>query len=68
MSNTWIGEGPTHCDICDKPLQCVFVDGKTVAKSWAIMCPYCHDLYGVGLGDGLGQMYVKLDDGSWVSE
>jgi uncharacterized Zn-finger protein len=68
MNNIWIGDEPTHCDICEKPLGRLFIDGKTIANNWAIMCPFCHDMYGVRLGIGLGQLYIKLDDGSWVEQ
>jgi hypothetical protein len=33
-----------------------------------MMCPCCHDQYGVSFGVGLGQEYRKHDDGSWATE
>lgn len=32
------------------------VDGRTVFGTWANMCQYCFDTYGIGLGTGLGQL------------
>lgn len=61
MNDMWIGEVPTHCDICDKPIEDTFLYGKTAAKRLSVMCQLCHDLYGVGLC----QKYVEQDDGEW---
>ncbi len=33
-------------------------DGKTIYGSWANMCPEHFDLYGLGLGTGVGQRLV----------
>ena len=49
----------TKCDICKLPIETKFVDGKTTSGPWAIMCPVCFTLHGVGLGTGLGQRYEK---------
>ena len=49
----------------EKSLVNVFIDGKTINGPWAIMCPICHELYGVSIGIGLGQEYIKQDDGHW---
>ncbi|UOF78552.1 hypothetical protein [Caudoviricetes sp.] len=37
----------------------VWVDGKTVQGPWAIMCKACWVEQGLGLGTGIGQMYVQ---------
>lgn len=58
----WIGEPPTHCDICKKPLVGCFVDGKMVAGPWANMCQPCFNQFGVGLGAGKGQKYWLEDE------
>ena len=51
----WNGSSPM-CDICGEA-QNWFVDGKTKAGPWAIMCPLHFDMYGIGLGLGKGQKY-----------
>jgi hypothetical protein len=54
----WMGAKPDSCDLCGHVLKSgQFIDGKTVHGPWAIMCPTCHLMYGVGLGTGLGQRY-----------
>ena len=47
------------CDCCSTKLadQPYFVDGRTVHGPWALLCPHCHVLHGVGLGLGKGQKY-----------
>jgi len=53
----------THCDICFTDITpgnvAYFVDGKMKEGqgAWALMCPNCFKLHGVGLGLGLGQKY-----------
>jgi hypothetical protein len=56
---------PTKCDICHKAIESEFVDGKTTLGPWANMCTTCFKAYGVGTGTGLGQIYVKEDDGQF---
>lgn len=58
-SVTWIGDAPTKCDICKKPITTVFVDGRTSRGPWACMCVACHATHGTGLGTGQGQQYEK---------
>lgn len=61
----WIGGGRLECDIClnfhykttDLTKEEFFVDGKTQMGPWALMCPRCFKLYGVGIGTGKGQKY-----------
>jgi len=56
----WLSEHE-RCDICDGRLLPhiveFFVDGKTTAGPWALMCPGCFEKHGVGIGPSLGQKY-----------
>jgi hypothetical protein len=61
----WCGEGPKVCQICDRPIAEVFVDGRTQWDCWAFMCRDCHETHGEGLGTGKGQLYGKQSDGRW---
>ena len=47
------------CDLCNSTGLFVLIDGKTRMGPWANMCQLCHDLYGVGLGTGYGQLYIR---------
>jgi len=58
MSKAWIGKPPKECQLCLSPLKTTFIDGKTLDGAWAIMCPHCFKVYGVGLGVGKGQEYL----------
>lgn len=61
----WMGEDRIECVVClnfhykttDLTKEEYFVDGKTQMGPWALMCPRCFKLYGVGLGTGRGQKY-----------
>lgn len=53
----WTGTVPDKCNFCGDKLTTTFTDGQTVYGSWAIMCPNCHNRYGVGVGLGKGQTY-----------
>lgn len=57
MATTWMGARPDRCQICHAPIKRFFIDGKTTAGPWAIMCVLCHIVAGVGLGTGKGQKY-----------
>jgi hypothetical protein len=59
MDKKWAGLPPGLCDICGEPILDVFIDGKTVQGAWAIMCVPCHGRFGLGLGTGKGQKYLK---------
>jgi len=49
------------------PIADEIIDGKTAMGPWALMTPKSFRLHGVGkLGLGLGQRYVKQDDGKWL--
>lgn len=69
MSNPkkWLSPPPTKCDLCGDPLVSnMFIDGRIDGcRSWAIMCPLCHQESGVGLGTGLGQAYA-LRNGEYI--
>ena len=57
----WMGEAPEECQLCNAKIEHVFVDGKIeFSGAWAIMCPACALLNGVGLGEGKGQFYGRL--------
>jgi hypothetical protein len=53
----WLSAIPTQCDICKRPLEKEFVDGRLLVGIWAILCPQCHETCGVGLGTGRGQKF-----------
>ena len=57
----WINPAPERCDLCATPINCVFIDGKTRQRVWAILCEACHATHGVGLGTGQGQKYLLRD-------
>lgn len=51
---------PTDCDLCGEALRTrVFVDGETTNGSWANMCFACYLREGVGIGWGIGQVYIS---------
>ena len=65
----WCSSIPECCNICSTPVTDRFIDGRIRTHgSWAIMCTTCHAQYGVGLGLGCGQLYVKDTDGTFVKE
>jgi len=53
------------CQLCGKTLENIVIDGKTVHGPWGYMCPACHNKFGVGLGTGKGQRYVR-HPGGWL--
>lgn len=57
----WLSAVPKGCDLCGKPFGEFFIDGKTTAGPWALMCEKCHQNHGYGLGIGLGQKYRTRD-------
>ena len=57
MAKKWMGSKPERCDLCNKPLKQQFVDGRTWAGQWGLLCIGCHHREGVGLGLGKGQRY-----------
>ena len=68
IGDKWVGTAPTRCDICERKLNLVFVDGRTIYGQWAIMCPNCRVLRGPDkLGTGLGQKFERpAGGGDWV--
>jgi hypothetical protein len=68
---TWQGNPPENCQLCQTKIDNAFVDGKVVVgghSGWVIMCPICALTNGVGLGLGKGQLYIKTAtlDGKFV--
>jgi len=68
IQKKWQGTWPAKCDICglDLSKDPWFVDGRVVGSSWALMCIFCFETSGYGLGTGLGQKYdsktlIKLE-------
>ena len=59
MAKYWMGEPPEKCDGCEEPLKNEFYDAKTRMGPWGCFCPDCFDVYGLSLGMGFGQHYVK---------
>jgi hypothetical protein len=66
MKLKWYGEPSKRCQVCGTDLRKknIFVDGRLLGGPWAILCRGCHEAYGVGLGTGKGQMYVREADGT----
>jgi len=66
--------GPVRCDFCGNTEPDAFVDGQTKMGPWAIMCltsqvPHtanCFEHNGKGVNPGVGQKYVKQDDGRYM--
>lgn len=56
MTIKWYGPAE-KCSICDRPFEKHFIDGKTRIGYWALMCRQCHRDFGIGLGQGRGQLY-----------
>lgn len=54
--------GTTKCDLCKKECDPYLYDGATVLGPWAVMCEECFNKYGVGLGTGKGQEYLKNNE------
>lgn len=50
-----------QCDLCSMRFHKgdKIIDGKTKMGSWATMCINCLLTYGVGLGTGKGQKFIK---------
>lgn len=65
MRKYWIGT-VNETDDFGRIISDTFIDGEIRHGSWAIMTPASFHLYGIGLGQGLGQKYVKQDDGRFM--
>lgn len=61
----WLSAVPENDDF-GKPITSTFIDGRTIYGPWALMAPESHTTYGVGMGLGKGQMFMKKTDGRWV--
>ena len=59
------GNPPEVCDLCQKPIANVFIDGKVRGHGWANMCKACYTQYGVPLGTGGGQEWWRDPDGNF---
>lgn len=60
IGSKWAGKPIKDCDICKRPIQHTFVDGRTSNGQWGIMCPTCRISEGrIELGVGLGQKYER---------
>jgi hypothetical protein len=69
LSKRWVGSAVNTCDLCGKTLEDAFIDGKMDYGTWAKMCPACHRRWGMGLGDGKGQKYVRISlMNEWMQE
>ena len=66
---------PRHCDLCGLDLDTygIFIDGiaRPAAAAanpnrgtWANMCPGCYSEHGMGLGIGVGQTYIRDEQGA----
>jgi hypothetical protein len=55
----WMSDPPDKCQMCEKPIGDIFIDGRTSLGPWANMCQSCHRRKGVGLGTGKGQKYQR---------
>lgn len=61
IGSKWSGKPIKDCDLCKRPIQRTFVDGRTAGGQWAIMCPTCRIEQGcMTLGVGLGQKYERI--------
>jgi hypothetical protein len=65
------GTPPKKCQLCNDPIANIFVDGLVRVggnrQIWADTCQSCHQLYGVGLGAGVGQEWWRdPDTGNFV--
>lgn len=57
----WCGEHT--CNICNKECDTHLYDARIKGHSaWATMCKECFEMYGVGLGVGNGQEYIKDEE------
>lgn len=57
---------PIQCDVCHSQINNVFYDAMTAYGPWANLCTNCFNTIGIGLGTGLGQMYRKQKDGTYL--
>jgi len=57
-SSKWLGP-LGNCELCERSLEdfTKFYNAKTYHDLWAIMCPDCYALCGIGIGIGKGQEF-----------
>jgi hypothetical protein len=70
MPHTWVVVPEIrNCDMChqDPPVP-AYADGKTTFGPWANMCKPCFEIYGVGLGLGMGQELLLEPPGTTEDE
>jgi len=48
-----------RCDVCNSETPLEYFDAATRGGPWANMCRVCFSNYGIGLGTGRGQHYVR---------
>ena len=67
--NCYFVEPPIECDLC----KCAFneekylIDGRLKGvRAWAFMCADCFAEQGSGIGWGVGQLYRRERDSSWL--
>lgn len=61
----WMGADPVKCDMCEAPLESVFIDGMITTGPCGMLCASCHADWGCGLGAGRGQRYERRGD-KWI--
>lgn len=57
---------PKKCNICKDEIGNEMFDAKTIMGPWANMCGACFVMYGIKLGTGFGQKYVKDNKGDFI--
>lgn len=66
IGSKWAGKPVEKCDLCERTLMQVFVDGRMSNGQWGIMCPDCRVNQGrITLGTGLGQKYERTQATAW---
>ena len=63
MEKIWYGS--TKCDVCENECVEILYDAKTNLGCWATMCNRCYIKHGLGVGKGVGQKYVKNEQGKF---
>ena len=62
----WSGSPPKTCNICPRSITTEFSDAVFPGVgSWVNFCPDCAKRHGVRYGYGLGQRYVRNNDGEF---
>lgn len=55
-------DGSHRCDICGKECEHYLYDAATTMGPWAVMCRTCMGEFGLGIGPGKGQEYLKNEE------